>query len=68
MKPRVLSEKVLEANNEGLQTQRTVYFPVNGAVVQQVVNETGKVLKSEILVRLVYADEETTERILKALT
>jgi hypothetical protein len=68
MKARVLSEKALEASNEGLQTQRTVYFPTNGAVVQQVVNETGKVLRSEIVVRLVYASDEMTEVLLDTIT
>lgn len=49
-------------------TDDIVYFPDNGCVVRQTKNEKGKVIQGEILVRLVYADDELTKVLLDALT
>jgi len=67
MKTRVLTEKVIEANNDGMLTESVVFFPGNGCVSKQVKNEKGEVKRSEILVRLVYANEAVTEVVLEAL-
>lgn len=65
MKTRVLTEKVLA--EEEVLTELVVYFPENGVVARQHKDAKDKVLKSEILVRLVYADEKVVETILEAL-
>jgi len=65
MKDRILTEKVLA--EEEVLTELVVYFPENGVVARQHKDAKGKVLKSEILVRLVYADKATTEVLIEAL-
>lgn len=43
-----------------------VYY-ANGVVVKETKNEEGKVTQREMLVRLVYGDEEITDAILEAI-
>ena len=66
MKARILTEKVLVA--EEALTELVVYFPENGSVIRQYKAANGRVLKSELLVRLVYADTEMIEVLIEALT
>jgi len=60
----ILTEKILEHDEL---KESVVYFPNNGAVVRQRRNSKGVVTYSEILVRFVYANEETIKVIIEAL-
>lgn len=63
---RILTERRLENATADRLTERVVYFD-NGCVVRQVMDAKGEATEKEILLRLVYANDEVTETILNAL-
>ena len=48
-------------------TDQVVYFPSNGCVVRQKKDAKGAILESEILIRLVYGNQQHIEVVLDAL-